>query len=102
MHVIRTGTGLVILAHGINHARGRERTTNWFGSIGFRYAELQWLASTLSKLAIGILLILGLFTGLASAGLIAVCSSPSGRSIGEMDSSSAGSIATEPANRGRG
>ena len=72
MLVLRTGIGLVIMTHGVNHARGRQRTTAWFGSIGFRHAELQWLASTLSELAIGTLLILGFLTGPAAAGLISV------------------------------
>jgi putative oxidoreductase len=34
--MLRTGNGLVILAHGVNHLRGRRRTTAWFESIGFR------------------------------------------------------------------
>jgi putative oxidoreductase len=72
MLILRTGTGLIILAHGINHARGRERTTNWFGSIGFRNSELQWLASTASELAVGAALVAGLLTGPAAAGLAAI------------------------------
>ena len=44
--LLRVGAGAIILAHGVNHARGRERTTNWFDSIGFRKAGLQWFAST--------------------------------------------------------
>lgn len=72
MLILRIGTGLIILAHGINHARGRQRTTDWFSSIGFRKAELQWFASTASELAIGIALVIGLLTGPAAAGLVAV------------------------------
>jgi putative oxidoreductase len=72
MLVLRIGAGLVILAHGVNHARGRQRTTNWFASIGFQRAELQWFASTASELGIGVFLVLGLLTGPAAAGLIAV------------------------------
>ncbi len=70
--VLRVGTGLVILAHGINHARGRQRTTAWFDSIGFRKAELQWFASTAAEIAVGLLLVVGLLTGPAAAGLGAV------------------------------
>ena len=70
--VLRLGTGLVILAHGVNHARGRQRTTAWFDSIGFRNPGLQWLASTASEIAIGVLLVIGLLTGPAAAGLVAV------------------------------
>ncbi len=72
MLILRIGTGLIILAHGINHARGRQRTTDWFGSIGFRNPELQWFASTASELAIGTALVTGLLTGPAAAGLVAV------------------------------
>jgi putative oxidoreductase len=74
MLVLRVGAGLIILAHGINHARGREKTTNWFGSIGFRNAEMQWFASTASEIGIGVFLILGLATSVAGAGLVAVMS----------------------------
>ncbi|MDJ0497362.1 MAG: DoxX family protein [Acidimicrobiia bacterium] len=70
--ILRLGTGLVILAHGVNHARGRQRTTAWFGSIGFQKPELQWLASTVSELAVGVALVIGLLTAPAAAGLVAV------------------------------
>ena len=72
MLILRIGTGLIILAHGVNHGRGRERTTAWFGSIGFRNPGLQWLASTASELAIGASLLVGLLAGPAAAGLVAV------------------------------
>lgn len=70
--VLRLVTGLVILAHGVNHARGRRRTTAWFDSIGFRNPELQWFASTAGEIAVGVLLVVGLLTGPAAAGLFAV------------------------------
>lgn len=70
--VLRVGTGLVLLAHGVNHAAGRERTTAWFGSIGFRSPELQWLASTATELGVGALFVVGFLTGPAAAGLVAV------------------------------
>lgn len=70
--VLRVGIGVVFLAHGIKHARGRIKTTNWFDSIGFRSAALQWLASTSTEIGVGILLILGLLTGPAAAGVIGV------------------------------
>lgn len=72
MLVLRVAAGLVIVAHGMNHARGRERTTKWFAGIGFRNPGLQWLASTATELGVGALLIVGLVTGLAAAGLIGV------------------------------
>lgn len=72
MLLLRVGTGLIILAHGINHAKGRGRTTAWFESIGFRNAEMQWFASTASEIAIGLALVAGLLTGPAAACLVAV------------------------------
>ncbi len=72
MLILRVGIGLVILAHGVNHARGRERTTAWFGSIGFRSPGMQWLSSTLTEIGVGSLLIAGLLTAPAAAGLVAV------------------------------
>ena len=70
--LLRLVAGAVILAHGIKHARGRTKTANWFGSIGFRQPELQWFASTATEIGVGVLLIVGLGTSLAAAGLVAV------------------------------
>ena len=72
MVVLRGVAGVVMLAHGIKHARGRARTANWFGSIGFRMPELQWFASTATEIGVGVLLIVGLGTSFAAAGLVAV------------------------------
>jgi len=44
--LLRLALGAVMLAHGVKHARGRTKTGNWFGSIGFRSPDLQWFAST--------------------------------------------------------
>jgi putative oxidoreductase len=70
--IIRVALGLIFLAHGIKHARGREKTTAWFGSIGFRQPEMQWFASSATEIGVGVLLILGGATQFAAAGLIAV------------------------------
>lgn len=70
--VLRLGLGVVFLAHGIKHARGRVKTSNWFASIGFRQADLQWLTSTVTEIGVGVLLIVGLLTGPAAAGVIGV------------------------------
>ena len=70
--LLRLVAGGVILAHGIKPARGRVKTANWFGSIGFRQPELQWFASTATEIGVGVLLIVGLGTSLAAAGLVAV------------------------------
>ncbi len=70
--VIRVGLGVVFLAHGIKHARGRVKTARWFAGIGFRHADLQWLVSTATEVGVGILLIVGFLTGPAAAGVIGV------------------------------
>jgi len=70
--IIRVVVGLVLLVHGIKHARGREKTTAWFGSIGFRQPGMQWMASTASEIGIGVLLVVGALTSFAAAGLIAI------------------------------
>ncbi|MEA2010434.1 MAG: DoxX family protein [Actinomycetota bacterium] len=70
--LLRLVAGVVILAHGVKHARGRTKTAKWFGSIGFRQPELQWFASTATEIGVGVLLIVGLGTSLAAAGLVAV------------------------------
>jgi putative oxidoreductase len=70
--IIRIGIGVVFLAHGIKHARGRAKTSNWFASIGFKSPDLQWLASTATEIGVGALLIVGLLSGLAAAGVIGI------------------------------
>ena len=72
MLILRVGIGLIFLAHGIKHARGREKTTNWFASLGFKQAPLQWLMSTATEIGAGLLLILGLLTSLAAAGVVGI------------------------------
>jgi putative oxidoreductase len=72
MFLIRFALGVVMLAHGIKHARGRLKTTAWFGSIGFRMPEFQWFASTSTEVGVGVLLIVGLGTSLAAAGIIGI------------------------------
>lgn len=72
LFALRTILGIVMLAHGVKHARGRQKTSRWFGSIGFRMPDLQWAASTATEIGVGVLLIIGLGTSLAGAGLIGV------------------------------
>ncbi len=72
MLILRVGLGVVFLAHGIKHARGREKTTNWFAWLGFRQAPLQWLMSTATEIGAGLLLILGLLNSLAAAGVVGI------------------------------
>lgn len=70
--VLRIVLGGIMLAHGVKHARGRTKTSNWFASIGFKSPELQWFASTATEIGVGALLIVGLITTAAVAGVIGV------------------------------
>lgn len=70
--ILRLTLGGIMLAHGVKHARGKTKTSNWFGSIGFKSPELQWFASTATEIGVGLLLIVGLITTLAAAGVIGV------------------------------
>jgi putative oxidoreductase len=68
--VLRVWLGLVMLAHGIHHARSQEGTAKWFASKGFRHAELNARGSALGELAVGTGLVLGLLTSVAATGLV--------------------------------
>ena len=71
--VLRCGVGAVMLAHGINHIIGGGKiagVAKWFASLGMRQPVLQaWLAS-LTEVGAGALLVLGLLTPLAAAGVV--------------------------------
>lgn len=71
--ILRCGVGAVMLAHGINHVRPNiDGTAAWFGSMGMRPARLQaWLAS-ITEIGSGILLLVGLLTPFAAAGVVGV------------------------------
>lgn len=73
--VLRCGLGVVFIAHGYNHIFGGGRiagTARWFDSLGMRPGIVHaWLAS-LTELGAGVLLIAGLATPLACAGVVAV------------------------------
>jgi putative oxidoreductase len=72
---LRCVVGAVVLAHGINHVVGGGRipgTARWFESLGMRPGRLHaWLASG-TEIAAGVLLVLGLLTPLAAAGVVGV------------------------------
>ena len=72
MLILRTGLGAVFIAHGVKHARGREKTTKWFATMGFLSPGMQWFASTSTELAVGVLLMAGLLTSLAAAGVMGI------------------------------
>jgi putative oxidoreductase len=71
--MLRVGVGAVMLAHGIGHIRPSiDGTSAWFGSMGMRPPKLHaWLAS-ITEIAAGIALFLGLMTPFAAAGVVGV------------------------------
>jgi len=68
---LRVWAGVVMLAHGVNHARSLEGTAGWFARVGFRQPLLNALLSAGAEIAIGLALIAGLLTTVAAAGLAA-------------------------------
>ena len=71
MLILRAWVGVVMLAHGINHARNIEGTERWFSKVGFRSPRVNALMSAGNELAIGSGLLVGLLTPVAAAGLAA-------------------------------
>jgi putative oxidoreductase len=73
--ILRVVTGLMIIAHGVNHVwRGGkiQGTGRWFASMGMKPGILHaWLAS-ITELTCGTLLLLGLLTPLAAGGVLGV------------------------------
>lgn len=69
--IMRVWLGIVIAAHGLNHATSLDGTTRWFAKIGWRNARLQATLSAVAELAIGAALIAGFLTTLAASGLVA-------------------------------
>ncbi len=71
--LLRVALGGIFLAHGINHVFGGgkiEGTGRWFDSLGMRPGILHaWLASV-TEIGAGALLVAGLLTPLASAGVV--------------------------------
>jgi putative oxidoreductase len=72
---LRCGAGAVMLAHGINHIYGGGKiagTARWFASLGMKPGIVHaWLAS-LTEVAGGALLVVGLLTPFAGAAVIGV------------------------------
>ena len=62
-----------MLAHGVNHVRPNiAGTAGWFGSMGMRPPKLHaWLAS-ITEIGCGLLLLVGLLTPFAAAGVVGV------------------------------
>jgi putative oxidoreductase len=75
LFALRAVVAGVVLAHGLNHIFGGGKipgTAGWFESLGMRPGTLHaWLASV-TELVCGVLLIVGLATSLAAAGVLGV------------------------------
>lgn len=70
--LLRAVAGFAMLAHGWNHVFGGGKlpgVERWFASLGFRHARLQAVLASYGELLYGALLILGLLTPLAAAGV---------------------------------
>jgi putative oxidoreductase len=73
--VLRLVVGGTMMAHGWNHAFGGGKlpgTARWFESIGIRPGRVHALFATVTELGAGGLLILGLLTPVAAAGVVGV------------------------------
>jgi putative oxidoreductase len=71
----RCAVGVVFLAHGYNHVfRGGKiaGTGRWFESLGMRPGKMHALLASWTELGAGTLLLVGLLTPLAAAGVIGV------------------------------
>jgi putative oxidoreductase len=71
--LLRLVVGGTMMAHGWNHAFGGGKlpgTARWFESIGIRPGRVHALFATVTELGAGALLILGLLTPLAAAGVV--------------------------------
>ncbi len=77
--IVRCVIGGVMIAHGVNHVAGNGSltgkiagTARWFKSMGMRQSLIQaWMASV-TEVGSGLLLLLGLLTPLACAGVIGI------------------------------
>lgn len=70
--VVRIALGVIFLAHGVKHFINRDKTIRWTASIGYRQPTVQWAFMTFGEIAIGLFLALGLLTGFAAAGTVAM------------------------------
>lgn len=71
MLFLRLWAGIVMIAHGINHARSLDGTARWFGSVGFGSPRLNAWLSAANEIAVGAALVVGLLTSVAAAALAA-------------------------------
>lgn len=69
--ILRVWLGIVMIAHGANHARSLDGTARWFGKVGFGAPKLNAGLSAAAEIAIGVALVVGLLAPIAAAGLAA-------------------------------
>ena len=72
---IRCIIGVVMFAHGYNHVFGGGKikgTAGWFESLGMKPGILHAWTASLTEIAVGIMLLLGLATPLAATGVLGV------------------------------
>jgi putative oxidoreductase len=63
----------MLMAHGANKVKGgRDNAGRWFSSMGMRHGGVQARLAALTELGCGALLVLGLLTPFAAAGVIGV------------------------------
>ncbi len=73
--VLRVAIGGVFVAHGVNHIVGGGKiagTGRWFESLGMRPGWLHAWTASATEVGAGALLVLGLLTSLAGAGVVGV------------------------------
>jgi putative oxidoreductase len=73
--ILRVTVGAVFLAHGINHIIGGGKiagTARWFDSLGMKPGILHAWTASLTEVAAGTLLVLGLLTPFGGAGVVGV------------------------------
>jgi putative oxidoreductase len=73
--LLRVALGVVMFAHGWNHAFGGGKlagTARWFGSMGLRPPMVHALASALTELGSGVALVLGLLTSLQCGAVVGI------------------------------
>jgi putative oxidoreductase len=73
--LLRSVLGVVMVAHGANHVWGGGRipgTARWFESLGMRPGRLHAWTASITELGAGTMLVVGLVTPLAAAGVVGV------------------------------
>jgi putative oxidoreductase len=71
--ILRVALGIVFVAHGYNHVFGGGKiagTSRWFESLGMRPGVMHAWVASVTELGSGVLLIAGLATPLACAGVV--------------------------------